>query len=439
MNRLYPYLLTACLLLAACNDDGVEMPGGNTGTPDNGSDTSGLTGYADPAGVMLLSAGTYTQENAFLTFVRPDGEVENDVFAAVNGTDLGNDGVGLCLSDGKQYILCNDWRQAEGKANNGLLTVADARTLVKECSFPREDMVFRHPVNDALEEVDENLSGIAVLDERNVFLFAQGVLRFDCTTGKLTLVEGAYEIGNAGSANTVESVVSSRGATVMNGRLYAAAGGFWTTTALLEFVKGKDEVNRRLELGKGDLVSGLCRMDDNTLLVATYTRGRDVGYLYVVSLDNWTIREQKTISANISPAAGQNSGITYLDGYLYFTGAEETAFTTAAYTTLSRYSMESGRVEKDLVDFKTDAPNANVLDCNIVADPQSGYVYVPTSDALWEGQVPESVVLVYDCNGDTPRLVKKISGLTHGVSGIYPMSQFVQAAEDGRNLRQGQL
>ncbi len=111
----------------------------------------------------------------------------------------------------------------------------------------------------------------------------------------------------------------------------------------------------------------------------------------------------------------------------------------ASRTTLSRYSMESGRVEKDLVDFKTDAPNANVLDCNIVADPQSGYVYVPTSDALWEGQVPESVVLVYDCNGDTPRLVKKISGLTHGVSGIYPMSQFVQAAEDGRNLRQGQL
>ena len=130
MNRLYPYLLTACLLLAACNDDGVEMPGGNTGTPDDGSDTSGLTGYADPAGVMLLSAGTYTQENAFLTFVRPDGEVENDVFAAVNGTDLGNDGVGLCLSDGKQYILCNDWHQAEGKVNNGLLTVADARTFI---------------------------------------------------------------------------------------------------------------------------------------------------------------------------------------------------------------------------------------------------------------------------------------------------------------------
>lgn len=423
MNKLYSFILTGCLLLAACSDDGMGASEEGT-TPGNENETPALTGYADPAGVLLLSAGTYTMENAFLTFVRPDGELENDVFAAVNGTDLGNDGVGLCLSDGKQYILCNDWRQAEGKENNGLLTVADAQTLVKERSFPRADMVFRHPIHDELEEVDESLSGIAVLDEQNVFLFAQGVLRFDCTTGELRLVEGAYDIGNKGTANTVESIVSSRGATVVNGRLYAATGGFWTTTALVEFVKGKDEVNRRLELGRGDLVSGLCRVDDSTLLVATYYRGRNAGYLYVVDLDSWAIREQKTISANISPAAGLNSGITYLNGYLYFTGAEETEFTSSAYTTLSRCSIETGRVEKDLVDFKADEPNALVLDCNIVADPMSGYVYVPVSKEHWEGQVPESVVLVYDCNGDAPRLVRKIAGLTHGVEGIYPMSLF---------------
>lgn len=423
MNKLYSFILTGCLLLAACSDEGMGASEEGT-TPGNENETPALTGYADPAGVLLLSAGTYTMENAFLTFVRPDGELENDVFAAVNGTDLGNDGVGLCLSDGKQYILCNDWRQAEGKENNGLLTVADAQTLVKERSFPRADMVFRHPIHDELEEVDESLSGIAVLDEQNVFLFAQGVLRFDCTTGELRLVEGAYDIGNKGTANTVESIVSSRGATVVNGRLYAATGGFWTTTALVEFVKGKDEVNRRLELGRGDLVSGLCRVDDSTLLVATYYRGRNAGYLYVVDLDSWAIREQKTISANISPAAGLNSGITYLNGYLYFTGAEETEFTSSAYTTLSRCSIETGRVEKDLVDFKADEPNALVLDCNIVADPMSGYVYVPVSKEHWEGQVPESVVLVYDCNGDAPRLVRKIAGLTHGVEGIYPMSLF---------------
>lgn len=420
MKRLYPFILTGCLLLAACGDDSLETPGSDE------NETPALTGYADPAGVLLLSAGTYTVENAFLTFVRPDGEVENDAFASVNGAELGNDGVGLYLSEGKQYILCNDWRQAEGKENNGLLTVADAQTLVKEHAFSRADMVFQHPINDELEEVDESLSGIVVLDERNVFLFAQGVLRFDCTTGELKLVEGAYDIGNKGTANTVESIASSRGALVANGRLYAATGGFWSTTALLEFVKDKDEVNRRLELGRGDLVSGLCQLDENTLLVATYYRGRDAGYLYVVDLDSWTIKEQKTISANISPAVGRNSGITYLNGYLYFTGAEETEFTSAAYTTLSRYSLETGRVEKDLVDFKADEPNANYLDCNIVADPKSGYVYVPTSKDNMEGLIPESAVLVYDCNGDTPRLVKKISGLTHDVRGIYPMSMFVQ-------------
>ena len=281
MKRLYPYFLMGCLLLAACSDDGVETSGTEPGGSDNedvgNNPPSALTGYADPDGVMILSGGTYTLENAFLTFINPEGEVENKVYAGANSSELGNDGVALYLCDGKQYILCNDWYQADGRENNGLLIVADAETLAKKKSFARADMLFQHPVNDVQEEVDTSLGGMAVLDEHNVFIFAQGVLRFDSTTGELKLIEGAYDIGNAGAANTVESIVSSRGAMVVDGCLYAATGGFWSTAALLEFAKGKDEVNRRLELGRGDLVSGMCLADDGTLIVATYTRGRDSG------------------------------------------------------------------------------------------------------------------------------------------------------------------
>ena len=206
--------------------------------------------------------------------------------------------------------------------------------------------------------------------------------------------------------------------------LYAATGGFWSTTALVEFAKGKDEVNRRLELGRGDLVSGICLADDGRLIVATYTRGRDSGYLSFIDLDSWTVTDQRTIPANISPALHNNSGVTYLDGYLYFTGAEESEFSMASYTTLSRYSIETGRVEKDIVDFKTDEPQANWLDCNVVADRNSGYLYVATSQDNWEGVISDASILVYDCNGDTPQLVQKISNVTHSVKGIYPLSMF---------------
>lgn len=433
MNKLFLYILAGCLSLAACSDDPAVTSGADTDVPgtlpddsDNNPETT-PTGYADPDGVLLLSSGTYTVENAFLTYIAPDGTVKNQVYATANSTDLGNDGVALYLCDGKQYILCNDWRTAEGKNNNGLLTIADAETLQKKESFDRSTMVFQHPVNEGeLEEVDENMNGIAVLDERNIFIFAQGVLRFDSTTGKLTLIKGAYDIGNAGTANTVESIASSKGAMVVNGHLYAATGGFWSGTGLLEFSKDKDEVSRRLDLNKGSLVSGMCLMDDGTLVVGTYTRGRDIGYLSFIDLENWEVKEQKTINANIGPGGNTNSGITYLNGYIYFTGAEETEFTSASYTTLSRYSIETGRVEKDVVNFKDDEPTANLLDCNIVADPGKGYIYVATSKELWEGLIPESNILVYDCNDETPTLVNKISGVTHYVTGIYPISLFTE-------------
>lgn len=428
MKKIYLYFVMGCMLLAACGNEKVEAPQAKPETPEdeNVDDDllSVLTGYAAPGGVLILSGGSYELENAFLTFISPESEVENKVYAQANASELGNDGVGLYLCGGKQYILSNDWRKVEGKESNGLLIIADAETLQKEKSFPRADMTFQHPVNDKQEEVDASLSGIAVLDEQNIFIFAQGVLRFDSTTGKLKLIEGAYDIGNAGSANTVESIVSSRGATVYNDCLYAATGGFWSTTALLEFTKGKDEVNRRLELGRGDLVSGMCLTPDSTLIVATYTRGRDSGYLSFVDLDTWTVTDRKNIAANISPALHNNSGITYLNGYLYFTGAEESEFAMDSHTTLSRYSIETGRVEKDIINFKDDEPNANLLDCNIVADPASGYLYVPTSVENWEGVISDTNVLVYDCNGDTPRLVRKISNVVHSVRGIYLLSMF---------------
>ena len=432
-KKLFFYFLAGCLSLAACSDDDPMTP-----APDPEPDTPLVDdpddkpepvqiGYADPDGVLFMNTGTYTVENSFLTYIAPDGTLENRVYATVNGVDLGNDGVGLYLCDGKQYILCNDWRTAEGKTNNGLLTIADAETLKKENSFDRSTMVFQHPLNEGeMEEVDENMNGIAVLDEHNIFIFAQGVLRFDSSTGKLTLIEGAYDIGNKGTANTVESIASSKGAMVVNGHLYAATGGFWSATSLLEFVKDKDEVNRRLELNKGSLVSGMCLTDDGTLVVGTYTRGRNSGYLFFIDLEKWEIKEQKTINANIGPGGNTNSGITYLNGYIYFTGAEETEFTSASYMTLSRYSIETGRVEKDVVNFKDDEPNANQLDCNIVADPSKGYIYVVASKEIWEGLIPESYILVYDCNSDTPTLVNKISGVTHGVQNIYPMSVFAR-------------
>ena len=166
----------------------------------------------------------------------------------------------------------------------------------------------------------------------------------------------------------------------------------------------------------------MCRTEDGTLVAATYYRSRpNSGFLYFIDVESWSIVDQKTVTANISPGTHSNSGITRIGDYIYFTGAEESEFASSLKTTLSRFSIGTGRTEKDIVDFRADEPDANILDCNVTGDPDSGLLYVAVSQENMEGVVPQSHILVYDCSVDPPQLVRKISGLTHYVTGIYPM------------------
>lgn len=124
-------------------------------------------------------------------------------------------------------------------------------------------------------EVEANLSNIIVLDEHNVFITdAQAAYRFDSTTDELHLIEGSYALGNQGV--TIESIISPNGMMAIDGHIYAGAGGFWSETKLVEFSKDSNQINRTLALGKGNLISGLCLLDDGTLVAATYTRGNNV-------------------------------------------------------------------------------------------------------------------------------------------------------------------
>lgn len=72
-----------------------------------------------------------------------------------------------------------------------------------------------------------------------------------------------------------------------------------------------------------------------------------------------------------------------------------------------------------------DAPNAKYLNCNAVADPDKQYIYVAVSDEYYETTISKgNNVLVYDCSGETPKLVKNIENKTSYPAGIYPMSKF---------------
>ena len=395
---------------------------GCTTASDGGDATPKPTpgGYADPDGVWILNQGAPRMENGSLTWIAPDGTVEEQVYRTVNGSAFGNTAQDLWCHDGKIYILSNNTTvpdKGSGEAADGSLVIVDAETFRREKVFRFEELTFPRPEGSTQEDeylpLTTPLENIAVIDPHNVFISdEQGLFRLDVTTGEMHIVEGSYAFGNQGS--TIEAIASTRGMTVVGDRLYSAGGGFWSSTKLFEFQSGRDAVVRSLDL-QGEFVSGICRTGDRELLVATCGRsGSTNSFLTFVDLDTWSVKLEKPVKADISAEFMNSSGVTLSGDYLYF---------AAGTMTVSRLSLKTWKIE-EYIHVSEDAPGAAYLTCNVVADPVKNLLYVSVSDQLGEAIVSDGNVLVYDCSGDEPRLVMNLENRASYPVNIYPVSRF---------------
>lgn len=87
------------LVIFSCNSDD------STQTPI----TEG--NYAN--GVFVLSEGGYTYNNASLAFIHSNGEIENDIFHAVNGRSLGDVAQSMNFHEDYGYIVVNNSNTVE--------------------------------------------------------------------------------------------------------------------------------------------------------------------------------------------------------------------------------------------------------------------------------------------------------------------------------------
>lgn len=415
MKRIHTLLLPALWAVAAL--------GGCT----KSSDAEGpaptpqpLGGYADPDGVLILNQGAPRLENGSVTWIAPDGTVEEQVYRTVNGSAFGNTAQDLWCHDGKIYILSNNTTvpdKGSGEAADGSLVIVDAETFRREKVFRFEELTFPRPEGSTEEDeylpLTTPLENIAVIDPHNVFISdEQGLFRLDVTTGEMHIVEGSYAFGNQGS--TIEAIASTRGMTVVGDRLYSAGGGFWSTTKLFEFQSGRDAVVRSLDL-RGEFVSGICRTGDHEIVVATCGRSGSLkSYLTFVDTDAMSITLEKPVSADLSAEFMNSSGVTLAGDYLYFTGGT---------LTVSRISLRTWKIE-EYIRVTDDVPQARYLTCNVVADPVKSRLYVSVSDDLDEAKTANGNILVYDCSGDAPQLLANLENRGSYPVNIYPMSRF---------------
>ena len=415
------FLMGAMVLAGGCSSDADDMDdnGGNQGGSGDTPSTV-LGGYADPDGVLILNQGAPRLENGSVTWISPSGEIQENVYRTVNGSACGNTSQDLYLCNGKIYIMSNNNQVpdlGDSEPGDGSIVIVDAETFRREKVFRFDELMFHKP-EGSLEEVDmlplaTPLENLAVIDEHNLFFAdGQGMFRLDTETGVLTLVEGGCHFGNQG--NTIETVVATRGMTVIGDHLYCAGGGFWSNTKLFEFTKDCDEVTRTLDLS-GEFISGICKTGDHEIVVATCGRSGSLkSYLTFVDTKTMSATLEKPISADISAELMNSSGITLAGDYLYF---------AAGTLTVSRISLKTWKIE-EYIHVKDDATQAEYLTCNVVADSKKNLLYVSVSNDLNEAQTSDGNILVYDCSGDKPQLVTNLVNRGSYPVNIYPMSKF---------------
>lgn len=417
MNNIIKLTWAACIgaiALFGCSTETVSDIADNSN-----NETNYLDGYAHPDGVIILNQGARVSQNSSITYIAPDGTIEENVYRKINGTPFGNEAQDLYMYNGKIYLLSNGIYSPNGEESDGVLVIADAVTLKREKAYKMSDLKFHRPEGslDPNEMMPFNtpFENIAVLDEKNIFFSeGQGVFRFDSTTGDIYIVEGAYHFGNQG--NTVECVAITRGILRVGDCLYCGGGGFWESTRLLEFSKGMNEVSRVLPDLKGEFISGICQTGEREIMLATCGRGGEKkSYLYFVDLDKWEITKEKQIAEDISAEFFNTSGIALAGNYLYY---------AAGGTTVRRLSLDTWQAT-DYIDAKQDAPDGKYLNCNVITDPSNQYLYIALSDDYSESDIPtHNYLLIYDCSGETPKLIKKIENQTSYPIGVFPMRKF---------------
>src|SRR5690606_30445732 len=219
------------LLAVSCSSDddnpGVDPPQGDF-----------VNGY------FVLNEGNFGAANASVSFIGYDGSVQNNIFTAVNGTNLGDTAQSMVLDDDRAYIVVNGSNSITvinrytfehiGNISTGLMNprymeIENGKGYVSNWGDPSD------PNDDFIAVI--NLNGMTVASTIPV---AEGPERMEKVNGKIYVAHlGGYGYGS--SVSVINIANNSISATINvgdlpnslveeNGILYVLCGGkpAWT-------------------------------------------------------------------------------------------------------------------------------------------------------------------------------------------------------------------
>ena len=282
-------------------------------------------------GTFVLNEGNMSDGNGTLTFIGNDGSVVDSAYYKVNGTFLGNASEDLWIEDGKVYIISQNGAVNGG---DGLLVVADAKTLKKQAAY-----------NAELAEISRQWpSHIAVEDHKAYIRANDGIHLFDLNTHQLKFIAGTE---GAAKNRMVE----------IDDEIYAIAGN------KILVING-DVVVRTIQM-EGQ-ISGILETEDDRLWVACTTTPAQI---CLVNAKQGTIAAKHEITeSGVGAGWGSTPGISAKGDYIYFSDA-----TTKIY----RHIFSENKTEL-MVDVADHVENANIVYNTLGVHPVTGEVFFNT-------------------------------------------------------------
>lgn len=353
-----------------------------------------LNSFTDPKGTFVLNEGNMTTENGSLTYITPEGYVLTNAYKFINGGELGNVAQDMAFCNGKIYIISqNGDTNAVGTSfqNDGMLIIADAKTLKKIKSYKKEEL-----------SVLDWPSHIAVLDERNVFIRDNaGIYRLNTETDELTLINGT------------EGAPKSRFVT-MNGKVYTYKAGL--IGGIIEISADNDNANKinfpyRLDIDINEVL-GIQAAEDGDMWVMSFGFGKTA--IGKFNLTDKTIIQRQI---NIKPSVG-SAGVAFAAKGNVFYYADGTSIYRMTFDANPELSAESGlEAEEMLVDLSSLDSKAGLIYNGLGINPTTNLVYINTIKSF--AQFQENMIWAFDFDASKDEPVAKYENSTSFPAGFF--------------------
>lgn len=317
--------LSFSLFAVSCSSDddkGIEPPQGDF-----------VNGY------FVLNEGNFGAANASVSFIGNDGTVQNNIFTAVNGTNLGDTAQSMVLDDEKAYIIMNG---------------SNSITIVNRYTFQHIGNISTGLINPRFMEIENGKAFVSnwgdPTDPNDDFIAVINLTTFSVET-TIPVSEGP------------ERMIEE------NGKIYVAhLGGYGTGSSVTVINPVNNSISATINVG--DLPNSM--VEESGILYVlcggkpTWTGNETTGKLVLINTSNNTVISTLEFPNSLHPAqlVEDNGKLYYtIDSNVYSANLNLTLLPEAPIFSMSEqgvfsayaFEVESGKIYVgDAGDFMSD-------------------------------------------------------------------------------------